>query len=153
LIDGCDAASNCWAHTEQRFTPSDSTKWGGRTALAIKIGCKNKAAAMSWATFVEVGAAIHRFAKLRVGLKECQEEIDSSRVDSLAHDAPRILVLSHSQVPDVTDMVRVGPFKEFEIGNEVGLHPGALFHLRRGEPFTPSAGSPLGEILERTRVG
>jgi hypothetical protein len=99
---------------------------------------------MSWATFVEVGAAIHRFAKLRVGLKECQEEIDSSRVDSLAHDAPRILVLSHSQVPDVTDMVRVGPFKEFEIGNEVGLHPGALFHLRRGEPFT-SADLTIGQ--------
>lgn len=71
---------------------------------------------------------------------------------ALAHDAPRIFVVSHAQEPNVPDMVRIRPFEKFEIRHEFGPYPDALLHLRGSESFAPSPAPRLGKISERARI-
>jgi hypothetical protein len=47
-------------------------------------------------------------------------------------------------------VVRVRPFKKFEICYKLGLHPNALLHLRGSESLTPSASLRFRQVREGT---
>ena len=65
-----------------------------------------------------------------------------------SNDLPGILVSPHADKLDMTYVVRVRPFEEFEICYELGLHPNALLHLRGSESLTPSATLQFRQVRE-----
>jgi hypothetical protein len=62
---------------------------------------------------------------------------------------PGILVIPQPDKLDMSYVVRIRPFEEFEIRYKLGLHPDALSHLRSSESLTPSAALRFRKVRER----
>ena len=78
-----------------------------------------------------------------------QQFVQRLCVHLFAHNPPWPLVPSQTDELDVPHVVRVRPFEELEIRDELGLDPNALLHLRGGQSLTPSAALRFRQVRER----
>ena len=71
----------------------------------------------------------------RFNLSRARREREESDL-LLSNDLSRVLIRPQADELDVANVVRVRPFEEFEIRNQLGLYPNALSHLRGGQSLT-----------------
>jgi hypothetical protein len=86
---------------------------------------------------------------MRSGLSEALSE-HCNRPRLFSNDLPGILVSPQADKLDMSHMVRIRPFEEFEICHELGLHPNALLYLRGSQSLTPPASLQFRQVCERT---